>query len=195
MKAYALVTAALMIASSSLGCCCVSPCVSPGDPCARELCQPGCSILKWLHHKPCCLKCKSHCGYKHGMPSCDNCGTMGYDAMMPMTYGAMPAASDCGCGQSHAQPMAPHYPPPAPMPVPPASAPAATPAVPAAPMENGAPPFTSAAPTTVPTQQVSYEEFHRLPGVVVSGQAPVQQARTPYVPPVGGKPMTWAAAK
>ncbi|MBI1345270.1 hypothetical protein GC163_03185 [bacterium] len=126
------------------------------------------------------------------MPYCNNCGAMGYDAMTPMSYGGMPA-SDCGCGQTHAQPMAPAYPPAAPMPVPPSAAP--TPANPAAPVDPSAPPFTSAAPTPVPTQQVSYEEFQRLPGVVVSGTGAAPMQRTPQVPPVAGRPVTWAAAR
>jgi len=205
MKLFAGLCASLLLVFSSVGCCCMSSCVSSCDPCGRELCGGGfggsscgsscggCGLggclSKWFHHR--CHKCHPmYAGY--GWDAYSGCGgDVCYDGCNT-TYGS---AAGCGCGQSHGVPvqMMPASPPAhaAPAPVPAAIDPMGARYAPQRPMQQqfAAQPAPQAAP-----HQVSYEEFQRLPGVM---QAPAAATAAPptLVPPVAPQPANWATAR
>jgi hypothetical protein len=206
MKLLAGLCASLLLVFSSVGCCCMSSCVSSCDPCGRELCDglgSGCG------------KCSSGCGLGgcglgsclsrlfHG--HCHKCSGMyaghGWDAYTGFGDGCsgggcgMASPADCACGQPHGMPnyLSPSVPPnqQPPAPIPGADPMSARQAAPRMPVSHAAAPATQAAPQMAP-QQVSYEEFQRLPGVITS--APTAVA-TPTVPPVTSQTASWSAAK
>jgi hypothetical protein len=190
MKLFAGLCSSLLLVFSSVGCCCMSSCVSSCDPCGRELCGGGwkgsscgsscggCGLggclSKWFHHR--CHKCHPmYAGY--GWDAYSGCGDVCYDGCNT-TYG-MASGGGCACGQPHGPMAVPMTPPAQQAPVPAAIDPmSARPAqrtmatqVAHQPMQQ---PLQHAAP-----QQVSYEEFQRLPGTMV----PAPSA-PPMVPPV-----------
>lgn len=192
MKLFAGLCASLLLFFSSVGCCCMSSCVGSCDPCGRELCgggwgggcgsSCGCGmgcglggcLSKWFHHR--CHKCHPmYAGY--GWDAYAGCGDVCYDGCNT-TYG-MAAPQGCACGQPHGGMMPPAAipatPPAQPAPVPAAVDPMGARMAPRtmAPQQAMAQPVQQVAP-----QQVSYEEFQRLPGTMVSPAAP------PMVPPV-----------
>jgi hypothetical protein len=182
MKLFTGLCASLLLVFSSVGCCCMSSCVSSCDPCGRELCGGGMSgcgcgfggcLSKLFHHR--CHKCHPmYAGY--GWDAYAGCGQgVSYDGC-----GATYAPAGCACGQPHGTsvpmpmtPPAPSAPAPIPAAIDPMGAKMSRPAVQqaAAPMAQAAHPH-----------QVSYEEFQRLPGTVLP--APTTSAAPPMVPPV-----------
>jgi hypothetical protein len=206
MKLFAGLCASLLLVFSSVGCCCMSSCVGSCDPCGRELCGGGwgggCSscgggcglggcLTKWFHHR--CHKCHPmYAGY--GWDAYSGCGCGGdvsYDGCNT-TY----APTGCACGQPHGAPnqmMMPATPPAqmAPAPVPAAADPMGARYAPQRPMQQQ----VAVQPTHQPVpQQVSYEEFQRLPGMM---QAPAAATAAPptLVPPVAAQPANWATAR
>ena len=200
---------ALLVVSLSIlsGCCSTGACVSSCDPCGRELANSGNPFKGMFQHK--CHKCSpmgADCGYQTAYAG--DCGTGNCGSY------AQPASS-CGCGQSHTSGMMPPTPQPMPQPAPhpmPHAAPAAVPAVPPvapAPPDAVAPAATMRqmpvqtqrvaqvpAPVVTAPQQVSYEEFQKLPGVVI--QQPAAPVQVPRVPPVLNAPQpgaNWAPAR
>uniref|UniRef100_A0A7C2P679 Uncharacterized protein n=1 Tax=Schlesneria paludicola TaxID=360056 RepID=A0A7C2P679_9PLAN len=202
MKLFTGLCASLLLVVSSVGCCCMSSCVSSCDPCGRELCGGGgrssscCGVggcglgscLSRLFH-PKCHKCHSmYAGY--GWDAYAGCGdySVGCDCGVPMDSG-------CACGQPHGMPgtMIPAAPPAqaAPAPVPGADPMSARPAT----RQPAVLQAATTAPRSTP-QQVSYEEFQRLPGVVTSGPTSPAPASAPLmVPPVAGQPTNWSGTK
>ncbi len=210
MKLFAVASLVLTV-SSLVGCCSSGACVSSCDPCARELANSGNPFKGLFHHK--CKKCDPmgmNCGcepvFATGCAT-GNCGSY-----------AAPAAG-CGCGSYAAHQTMQQAPAPlpqaSPMPTP-AAVPAVPPAAPTAPAPpNEFNPTTTlrqipqpqryaaapavAAPVAAAPQQVSYEEFQRLPGVVISAPAPqavaapVMQVPVPVQQPVLTAPQPSAA--
>lgn len=184
MKLFTGLCASLLLVFSSVGCCCMSSCVSSCDPCGRELCGggwgSGCKscggcglggcLSKLFHFR--CHKCNPmYAGY--GWDAYAGCGGVSYDGCG--TTWAGPEAGGCSCGQSHAMPV-PMTPPAqmAPAPVPAAIDPMGA----RYQQQRGPAPIQQAAAPQAAPQQVSYEEFQRLPGTMVTPVAP------PMVPPV-----------
>ena len=172
------VASIVLLASSLVGCCSMGASLDPCDPCARELAGGGCFLRGLLHHK--CMKCKPmmNCAPAMPMSGCcdDGCGS----------FAAAPAAASCGCGGGapHSVSAPPNYQMPAPQPIP-AAAPAAVPGAPPAPPAEFPPPAAAYYPgarapqqrvASATPQQVSYEEFQRLPGVVISAPPTAQAA-------------------
>ena len=136
-------------------------------------------------------------GYMDGMETGSSCG-----APMPQMITGMPASSGCNCGQTSPYSSvpamsAPTYLNATPVPNPqPVVIPQPIPAVPSSTQDYAPAPPASSAPGEPQTllsppvngqpQMVSYEEFQRLPGKMVSGPdssaisvpAPVQQVST-----------------
>lgn len=209
MKLALSLGACLLLLATSSGCCCLKKHCYPGDPCG-ELVGPGC-YLKWLfkHH---CHKC---CGYPAGCCPTPDCYAMpGCGA--PMVYGdcgaPIAAGADCGCAAPSAapMPMAPSASPPPrtslpnvvppPMTDPPPSPLPGTTADPiGVPNLPGAdvpapPPTTNWKPNQKKTPQlVSYEEFQRLPGQVISTTTSPAHQQAPSVSP-GALPQVTPAA-
>lgn len=159
------------------GCCSSGACVPAQSPCDRELAGGGFPWKGLLHHK--CKRCKSTCGCDSAAHGCavpvGSCGD-------PAIGCGVPAAAPMGCGCGAHQGVAP-----APLPVPPQTQPAPVPvpspnpAPPAPPAEAALQPApavssTTSRLTTAQPQQVSYEEFQRLPGVIISGPGAVPTA-------------------
>jgi hypothetical protein len=182
--------AAALLSMSLVGCCCTRCVVSdPCDPCGGTMpSSGGCALTRWWN---------SHKGYGWDNScgcTCGGCGCGGgemYDSFgyvdspscagscaAPMSPG-FPASSGCSCGQPAQYSTMPAMTTPSyystapsgtvPQPIPevPPSSQTIAPAPPAS--------SPDAQPTTmIPTgngqpQMVSYEEFQRLPGKVVSG--------------------------
>jgi hypothetical protein len=206
MKRLWSLLGSLLVLNSAVGCCTMGPlAVGGNDPLAMELAGGGCCLTKHFKNK----KNKHGCGCQPGFgydvfPSYDGgcgdlgCGDLGYGGGMladgGFHYGA-PGASSCGCGQSHAAP-APQFAPAQQY----APAPTAIPAVPAAPAFDPAPAAPPAAPGPgiepvpmpenpnlngqqtqfgAPAQNVSMEEFQRLPGTIISGPGAAPAATAP----------------
>jgi hypothetical protein len=189
MKLFAGLCSSLLLVFSSVGCCCMSSCVGSCDPCGRELCGGGlgggCSscgskcggcgcglggcLSKLFHHR--CHKCHPmYAGY--GWDAYSGCGDVCYDGCNT-TYGM--ASPGCGCGVPNGMPPAPMVPPAQPAPIPAAIDPMGA----RMPIQRT---MVTQAPQQPAPQQVSYEEFQRLPGTMVS--APQAPAAAPMVPPV-----------
>ncbi len=181
-----------LLLASTVGCChsrCV--CSDPCDPCGSP--TGGRYVSGWMQGKVDSWRMRNH-GRNYGWNDvgcgCDECG-MGFDGGMMGSGcasgncgGSMSSGSPggCACGQHHGE-YAPS--------VPGTMVPSATP-MPLQDMAPKAPPATEPAPapassdtTAIPRalstqpQQVSVEEFHRLPGVIVSG--PTSQSSVPSV--------------
>lgn len=171
---------------SSVGCChtqCVSS--SACDPCYRA---SSCCLTDWFRSKFSCRTCQNYSWSDGGC--CDSMGggcasgTCGMSMDAGMTYGGAPGGSSCGCGRTHYAPATTT--PATAIPVPQAD-PVPTP-VPGTTEPTPAPPATPDTtqfqrPTTNQVQHVSVEEFHRLPGVVVSGPSPAPAATPTLAPP------------
>ena len=210
MNLLRLFTAAMM-SLSMVGCCC-SRCVvsDPCDPCG-SMPSNGCCISKlWkssLFHRGYNWDCQCGC-------SCGGCGCG--EMMDPYSYvdapgcggscaapvmSGVPASPGCNCGQSQpysslAPMVSPSYVNPVPMNSQPAYTPQPIPEVPPSTQNYAPAPPASSSPdpqsTMAPAmngqpQMVSYEEFQRLPGKMISGPeatnsiaipAPVQQVST-----------------
>jgi hypothetical protein len=184
-----------LLLACSMGCC-RSRCVSsdPCDPCAGDL-NGGRHVSGRMHHRAGSRRMRNH-GRNYGWNDvgcgCDlcsggfdselmGCGCSSGDCGGTSTFGS---PSGCGCGQSHSS-YAPGVPgaispsaipaaAPIPVPVPPAGI---DPAPMPAPITGDANSMAFPNSLSMQTQQVSVEEFHRLPGVVVSG--PTSQSAEP----------------
>ena len=182
-----------LLLASTMGCChsrCV--CSDPCDPCGGRPTGGGSFVSGWMNHKVDSWRMRNH-GRNYGWNDvgcgCDVCGT-GFDGEMMSSGcasgncgGSMMSGSPagCACGQQHSE-----YAPSVPGMI---SAPAAAPTpVPVPPAGNDPAPApvssdtnSTAVPRTLATQpqQVSVEEFHRLPGVIVAG--PTSQSSVPSV--------------
>lgn len=218
MKRLLSLVASLLFLSSGVGCCCLgSHSLCSNDPCSRELAGGGCCWYpgKFLHGK-CCLfghgKCR--CGGCGGCGSSMGCGGCGMDGGYPgMIYGdmgchGMPGMSgDCGCASGAtypppAYPMQPTmmHPPIAPQmqmaPPAPAAIPPAANAMPAPMPDAGIPAGDAGPPMTSinsQPQQVSAEEFQRLPGSIITGPQTTTVPQTMTAPQAMAVPQTLAA--
>ena len=166
--------------SSSSSCCGQSYGMDPSycDSCGNIPLDGGCSCGQCARLPKKCgcggifgrKRCRSACSansYDCGGAMSGGCGCGQPGSPMNSQFG-MP--SGCGCGQSHAPFGAPTMGTPAPNALPetntnPAPAPpAVTPSE-----EAGAPAAMNRTTHGMPTQTVSYEEFQRLPGTIISG--------------------------
>jgi hypothetical protein len=196
-------TAALM-SLSLVGCCCNRCLVSdPCDPCGAIPARGGCALSRWWNsHRG--YGWESPCGC-----TCGSCGCGGGGEMMdPYSYGdsgscagscaapvmsGPPASGGCNCGQSaqysampsmsgptymNSSPTFNPQPSSTPQPIPevPPSSPNYAPAPPAT---NTAEPQTMIPSGNGQPHMVSYEEFQRLPGKVVSGPEPTANVNIP----------------
>ena len=196
-------TAALM-SLSLVGCCC-SRCLvtDPCDPCG-SIPKQGCSLTRWWN---------SHHGQGWGAPCGCTCGACGCgDSMDGLIYGdtgcagscaapsscaapmmtGVPSSSGCNCGQSAQYSAFPAMSSPTYLNSSPTVVPQPIPEIPpsqapAPPATNTLEPQTMMSPGNGQPQMVSYEEFQRLPGNVVSAPgstgtisipAPIQQVST-----------------
>lgn len=186
MKLCSLLFTTVIVATFA-GCCGTNACVNSCDPCGRELAGGGCPLKRLFKHR--CDKCHPMATYGWEGAACGSC--QGHPGSV---YTTAPAATTCSCGQVHNSlipapaatsapasqaaplpaPSAPPVPPTYEQPVPPA------PPAPAPQEEATAIPTGS---TTSNPQQVSYEEFQRLPGVVISGPTPAPALPPTLVPP------------
>ncbi len=207
MKSVIVLFAGLCVTLSGLGCCYHRPlCQDPCDPCGAITQGSGCrswmdrKISKWRKRNFCrnhgaCGRCGPEYGYDTGWDDCcesvmtPSCGSV-YSSMMPSAGGC----ASCGSmGQMPAPMMqtapspAPE-PAPAPAPTPPGTSPSAynyngtltTPPVALPPVPPGV--SYNSAPQGV--QQVSYEEFVKLPGVIVNGPGAVPAGVVPAPAPM-----------
>ena len=188
-----------LLLASTMGCC-HSRCVSsdPCDPCGG-MPTGGCCASGWMNHKINAWRMRNH-GRNYGWNDvgcgCDAC-SMGFDGEMMSSGcasgncgGSMTSGSPagCACGQHHGQHHG-EYAPSVPGMMAPSAAPAVAPSpIPVSPSGNESAPApassdtnSTAVPRTLATQpqQVSVEEFHRLPGVIVAG--PTSQSSVPSV--------------
>ena len=185
-----------LLLASTMGCC-HSRCVS-SDPCDPCGCMPtgGRYFSGWMNNKIDSWRMQNY-GRNYGWNAvgcgCNACGT-GIDGEMMSSgcasgnCGGSMMSSDspagCACGQQHSE-----YAPSVPGTMVPSAAPAVAPTpLPVPPVGNEPAPApassdinSTAIPRTLATQpqQVSVEEFHRLPGVITSG--PTSQSSVPSV--------------
>ena len=189
-----------VLLASTMGCChsrCV--CSDPCDPCGGSP-TGGRYVSGWMNHKVHSWRLRNH-GRNYGWNDvgcgCDVC-SLGFDGDAMSSGcasgncgGSMMSGSPtgCACGQQHTD-YAPRneYAPSIPGTITaptavPALAPTPVPVPPAgkepAPAPVGGDTNSTAIPRTLTTQpqQVSVEEFHRLPGVIVAG--PTSQSSVP----------------
>ncbi len=191
-----------LLLASTMGCChsrCV--CSDPCDPCGGSP-TGGRYVSGWMNHKVDSWRMRNY-GRNYGWNDvgcgCDVCG-MGFDGEMMSSGcasgncgGAMSSGSPtgCACGQHHGEyapgvpgMMSPSAAPsvaPNPIPSSPSPAPAPPAGNEAAPAPINSDTTSMAIPRSLATQpqQVSVEEFHRLPGVIVAG--PTSQSSVPSV--------------
>lgn len=229
-------SAACLLVLNLVGCCCVSPRIDECGPHACDLAGGGGLLAKFARSHGAKKKCGcGHCGgfnamygdAMYGMPYDSGCcgGGGGFDGgMMAGGYPDM-SSPGCGCGGGASMPMAPSIPPtpPAqyapeasPTPAPTPDVPPAETNVPGVPDPAGAPaaPMTyQPAPAQPGVQNVSVEEFQRLPGTIISGPttsavaappaaaAPVMHSPTltrvpvPTVANPGVRPANWQPAR
>ncbi len=196
MNLHRLFCLSSVLLASTMGCChsrcvCSDPC-DPCDPCGGTS-TGGRHISGWMNQKINSWRMRNH-GRNYGWNDvgcgCDACrmgfngDAMSSDCASGNCGGSMMSGSPagCACGQQHTEyapslpgMMAPPAAPavsPTPVPVPPIGTEPAP-----APVESGT--NSTAIPRTLTTQpqQVSVEEFHRLPGVIVAG--PTSQSSVP----------------
>jgi hypothetical protein len=181
---------ACLVTLNLVGCCCMSPRIDECGPFASDLAGGGGCLAKFARSHGAKKKCGcGHCGggmYAdpiYGMPYSGDCCGGGFDAGMMGGYPGMPSGGGCGCGGGGmVAPSMPAIPPaatqyapegsPTPAPTPDANVPETNiPAVPGA--ETPAPPAPpmtyQPAPGQPGVQNVSMEEFQRLPGTIISG--------------------------
>ena len=171
------VTLSSLLIASTVGCC-HSRCVS-SDPCGPS---PTCGryVSGWMGHKIHSWRTRNY-GWDSGCGGCDSCGFDGESIASGCASGGCGGSmgsgspSGCACGQQHSE-YAPSVPNQMIAPAPPSYGPTPSPvAVPMdkPPMSNEIAPPPADANTTqrnsAGPQHVSVEEFHRLPGVVVTG--------------------------
>ena len=174
MKLLRFLTAITMTLSM-VGCCCGRNIVSDGcNPCGGG-CGTGLRMPSFRHgfggNSACgCDTCGTGWNEFAGDGGCSSCGSpMNSTYAMPGTGG-----SGCNCG-STAAPSSSNYPPvgapSSPTPLPGADANSTTaPAPPIPPATpSDIPPAAMIPPSAPTTQMVSYEEFQKLPGTVISG--------------------------
>ena len=182
-----------LLLASTMGCC-HSRCVhtDPCDPC-NGMVSGRRHVSGWMNHKVSSWRMRNHgrnYGWNDVACGCDACG-MGFDGDMissgcgsggcgGMAVGGSP--SGCGCGQQHSE-YAPSV--PGTIPIPPATPAVAPSPVPVPPAGNEPAPAPASSETNstaiqrAQVQQVSVEEFQRLPGVIVSG--PTLQSAAPSI--------------
>lgn len=184
-----------LLLASTMGCC-HSRCVC-SDPCNSCGGTPtgGGYVSGWMNQKMDSWRMRNH-GRNYGWNDvgcgCDACG-MGFEGEMLSSGcasgncgGSVTSGSPagCACGQHHGE-----YAPSVPGAIAPSAAPAVAPTpIPVPPAGNDPAPApvssdtnSTAIPRAMATQpqQVSVEEFHRLPGVIVAG--PTSQSSVPSV--------------
>lgn len=174
---------AAVLLFSSVGCCHLHSCVDPCDPCSRPL--AGCGLSNWMHGEIDAWRSRNQCrnsGWSDGGCGCSSCGgsVVSYDGVGNCAGGncGTPAAGGCsGCAGGSSYPGGGNYiPGGAPTPIPADTAPAPPVPVPASEaaarqmMMQGRQVVMLPQPV-VPGQsvQVSWEEFQKLPGTIVSG--------------------------
>jgi hypothetical protein len=211
MPLHRLICLTALLMFSTVGCC-HTQCVSsdPCNPCGAGACGGGgCCLTNWFHNRFACNSCRN---YSWSNDCCSVCGgnSCGMDGG-GMSMGGGGGGSSCGCGQSGGQSSG--YAPASPTYVTPGEqSPTPVPAAPASPARTnepipapGAPDSTTfQAPANGQIQHVSIEEFHRLPGTVISGPGAVPTLTPPpalstvSVPPRPGNPVQqaqWVPAK
>lgn len=168
------------------------------DPCGGMYRPHRCGHgRRWLHKlfggggcgcNQCCGSCgcdSGMCYGDYGQSSCAGCGAPSGSCGAP---GGMMMGSDCGCSQpSYSSPstLPGMATPPTQLEAPSRNAP--LPAVPSQTTAPEAPPAPTGDTTMIPpspsptTQMVSYEEFQRLPGTVISGPGSAGGATTTNV--------------
>ena len=194
-----------LLLASTMGCChsmcvCSDPCGAMPTACGT-MPTGGRYISGWMNQKIDSWRMRNH-GRNYGWNDvgcgCDACGmgcggevmssscatgNCGGGSIMSGPMNGSPAG--CACGQSHSE-YAPNVPSATSIPAgAPATAPTPVPAPPSgnepAPAPASSDTNSTAIPRTLATQpqQVSVEEFHRLPGVIVAG--PTSQSSVPSV--------------
>ncbi len=200
---------------SSVGCCCLNSRVNECGPYGADLAGGGGCLAKFARAHGAKKKCGCHhCGgyggmYADPMYGMDTCGGggCGFDGGMGM-MGATPDARGpgCGCGGGGGEAALPMIPPAPPAQYAPQAVPTPAPIAEPTPAETNipAPPETAvpAAPTTyqpAPTapnvQNVSVEEFQRLPGTIISGPTTSSVAAPPASAPVSSRRVVPTAAQ
>jgi hypothetical protein len=182
MNLMRFLTASLM--TLSMVGCCSNRCVmsDPCDPCGAAPSSGGFFSRLWPMSRGGgfgCNSCSSGgcggCGDAYGDVMDSGCGCGGGSGGMVMG-GGMPASQGCACGGQHAAPV-PMMGVPSPAPIP-RGAPEPIPSAPDLPSMPGSEATTMIPRTYAPQSQlagssqpqnVSYEEFQRLPGTIVSG--------------------------
>lgn len=206
MPLHRLICLTAVLMFSAVGCC-HTQCVSsdPCNPCGPGACGGGCCLTNWLHNRFACHSCRNYSWSSDCCSVCGgtSCGMNGMDGGTVMGGGG----ASCGCGQSGGQssgyaPASPSYVAPtdqSPTPVPssPAS-PTPTRTNEPIPAPGATDSTTFQAPANGQIQHVSVEEFHRLPGTVISGPGAVPTLTPPpalstvSVPPRPGNPVQQA---
>ena len=191
--------AASLMSVSMVGCCC-SRCVvsDPCDPCGAMPAQGGCSLSRLLpmsRNRGYSWNSACTCGAcGGGIDSCCDSGSCAGGSAEPM-MGGMPASNGCGCGQTAPFTQMPTMSSPTYLPsASPPNSPSGSPTLQTIP---GVPPSQITEPsdpsnvpdnnsatmippsTTTQPQMVSYEEFQRLPGKVISGPGSFEGVRSP----------------
>lgn len=190
---------AAMLLLSSVGCCHLHSCVDPCDPCSRPL--AGCGLSSWMHGEIDAWRSRNQCRNSSWSESDCGCSTCsgqvaGYDGVSSCAGGncgsPVSAGGNCsGCSGGTSYPGGANYPGAMPTPIPADTAPAPPVPVPASEaaarmMMQGRQVVMLPQPA-VPGQpvQVSWEEFQKLPGSIVSGPGAVhaQQVAGPGAGP------------
>lgn len=198
--------AALMVTLSLAGCCCGSNVVMDScDPCGASMPRQRCGLSwlwpgSWFHGcgHGCGCGCSSGCGSGCGMYGeifdggcCGggggyDCGGYGPGVVM----NGMPSSGGCACGQT-APPMISAPSSSVPMinsapanSTPTYSAPTQAPEPPPVPPSNDQTTMIPPSPSSNQMQTVSYEEFQRLPGTIISGPGAIPSAAPASTPSV-----------
>lgn len=189
---------AAMLLLSSVGCCHLHSCVDPCDPCSR---LAGCGLSSWMHGEIDAWRSRNQCrnsGWTASDCGCSTCNGQyaSYDGASTCAGGncgsPVSTGSSCsGCAGGTSYPGGMNYPGTGPTPIPADTAPAPPVPVPASEaaarmMMQGRQVVMLPQPAA-PGQpvQVSWEEFQKLPGTVISGPGAVaaQQVATPGAGP------------
>lgn len=176
MKFRLSLCSAALLLLSSVGCCHMSTCCT--DPCAPPL--AGCGLTGWVHGEIDAWRSRNH--YRNAGWNGSDCGCSSCGGQLASYDGGSCAGGNCGSpvapggGCSGCSGGSNYAPGSVPTPVPADTAPAPAPPVPASDaaarmmMMQGRQVVMLPQPA-VPGQpvQVSWEEFQKLPGTVVSG--------------------------
>ena len=197
MKLIPLLTASLMTLSL-VGCCCGRNIVTDScDPCCGR--PRGCGVLRVVTLNYLGFGSCWNCGaswHGRGCGSCGSCGSScGGCGEMPMDCGCgsgscgvpMSGGGGCGCGGTYTPQSTYSVPMNAPQSFPtPQSSPSPSPAPTVPPQVPPADASTMLSPKSSPSiQTVTYEEFQRLPGTVISGPGVTTGAPTTGMPTTG----------